>query len=199
VRDVNAPSNSTDTASYGIYLDDGASNATVTGNVILGKMVSCFTLHGGKNNLFEDNICDTGNARTQYIMRQSASTACGSGATCGNMSNNNFHSNIITLGSSGSGGGYHADSANTPMNISTNFYHNYVGTSVNTSTNNPAGGSETNAIFGDPQITCWSPTIVGSSPVFNSPVSFAGITGGWGLPDFTIPQTGTAPSWPHSC
>jgi hypothetical protein len=35
--------------------------------------------------------------------------------------------------------------------------------------------------------------------VFNSPVSFRGIAGDWGLPDFSIPQTGTAPSWPDSC
>jgi hypothetical protein len=26
-----------------------------------------------------------------------------------------------------------------------------------------------------------------------------GITGGWGWRGFAIPQTGTAPSWPHGC
>jgi hypothetical protein len=30
-------------------------------------------------------------------------------------------------------------------------------------------------------------------------VSFPGIAGGFGPPGFTMPQTGTAPSWPHGC
>jgi hypothetical protein len=41
--------------------------------------------------------------------------------------------------------------------------------------------------------------LTGSSPASNPPVSFPGIVGGWGAPGFGLPQSGTAPSWPHGC
>src|SRR5439155_22745819 len=45
------------TGGVGIYLDDGASNWTVSGNVITGAQDFCVQLHGGKHNTITGNIC----------------------------------------------------------------------------------------------------------------------------------------------
>jgi hypothetical protein len=60
-------------------------------------------------------------------------------------------------------------------------------------------GSDSDPTYANPDISCWAPTIAHGSPVFGSPVDFAGIKGGWGPPGFVIPKTGTPPSWPHGC
>ncbi len=41
----------------GIYLDDGASNTKVNGNIVVGAAV-CFAIHGGTNDVFTGNLCD---------------------------------------------------------------------------------------------------------------------------------------------
>jgi hypothetical protein len=41
----------------------------------------------------------------------------------------------------------------------------------------------------DPQISGWTYTIAAGSPVFNSPVNFPHIIGGWGPPGFVIPSS----------
>ena len=61
IDDVNAPSNGagdwgTDNTT-GIYMDDGVSNTTVTGNIVFGIKSSCFVIHGGDNNAMTGNIC----------------------------------------------------------------------------------------------------------------------------------------------
>jgi len=83
--------------------------------------------------------------------------------------------------------------ASTVPAVQNNFYHNYVGASVN------SGGafSDSHAVTGDPLINGWTYTISGASPVFNSPVSFPGLPSSWGPPGFVVPQVGTAPSNPH--
>jgi hypothetical protein len=51
----------TDTSSdqrRGIYLDDGLSNATISGNIIAGLGAYAFQYHGGHNDIITGNIID---------------------------------------------------------------------------------------------------------------------------------------------
>jgi len=57
-----------------IYLDDGTSNVTATGNIITGHIGHCFTIHGGDNNTFRGNICDEGVTAGGYILTYQTST-----------------------------------------------------------------------------------------------------------------------------
>ncbi len=195
VRDVNAPSNNgspASSSSIGIYFDDASGHATVSGNVVAGKMVACFLIHGGNNIAITHNICDVDNTVTQWI-----TYVAGSGFSAG-MANNTYQGNINVIGTSGSGHGYRdAGGVTTAVSNTNNLYHNYVGGSMTTTSNGT--GSDANPVTGDPLLTCWSPVLDPSSPARNSPVSFPGLTGGWGPPGFVMPQTGTAPSWPHTC
>ncbi len=77
--------------------------------------------------------------------------------------------------------------------ITNNAYWNYGSGSIYT---NGSVKNDANPTTEDPQLSCWAVQVLAGSPVFNSPVSFPDITGGWGPPGFVVPQTGTAPSWP---
>ena len=174
----------------GIYLDDGTSNATVTGNIVIGAADTCFNIHGGSNDVYQYNICDEDSQPTAILLYQNADC-------CNNGSGNIFENNIIISGYSFSGYGYDGDiSLGGPPTINNNFYHNYVGSWVRSS--GPAF-RDSNPVTGDPQLSCWAYNIAGSSPVFNSPVSFQDFTHAWGPPGFAIPEVGTAPSQSHSC
>jgi len=174
----------------GIYLDDGASNATVNGNIVIGATTTCFNIHGGTNDQFTGNICDEDSQVNNRILFYQNSDVGGNNGD-GNVVTNN----IIISGQSGGGGGYDGDTVGTPPTIGNNFYHNYVGTSINSS----GAFNDPNPTTGDPQISCWVYSIASGSPVFNAPVSFPGIVGGWGPPGFVVPQIGTPPSNPHGC
>lgn len=75
----------------GIYLDQGSSNVSVTGNVITGNIVGfCFHDHGGDNNTITGNICDAGTVSGMHnVIYQTTSnagpaitaSAAGSGST----------------------------------------------------------------------------------------------------------------------
>jgi hypothetical protein len=112
------------------------------------------------------------------------------------MSGNSVENNVIVAGSTSAGTGYSDGSTPTAPTIKDNAYYNYVGSSVDSSGSN---GSDANPTYEDPGISCWDPTIAGGSPVFNVPVSFPKLVGGWGPPGFVLPQTGTPSSWPHGC
>lgn len=127
----------------------------------------------------------------------------GAGITHGSFSNSVNHYNLLSTiaainGVTAPRNGGTASPITAPLPVTTpvvknNFYHNYVGTSVN------SGGvySDSHPVTGDPLINGWTYTISGSSPAFNSPVSFSGLPSSWGPPGFVVPQTGTAPSNPH--
>ncbi len=205
IQDVNVSSNGAADGSglgaFAIYLDDISSNVTATGNVIFGIMSEPVNIHGGINNHFINNVFDLNNPFlvSNYInvyFNQS------SNGTLLNMAGNQVENNIFVTGAhSGAGQGYHGDlSPPTPMTISNNFYKNFVGSSIATTGNNGAGSDASPQQPGtSPLITCWAPILDAASVTRNSPVSFPGITGSWGPPGFVIPQTGTAPSWPHAC
>jgi hypothetical protein len=109
---------------------------------------------------------------------------------------NSVEDNVIVAGSASPGTGYSDASTPTAPTIENNAYYNYVGTAVDSSGSN---GSDANPTYENPGISCWDPTIAPSSPVLAAPVTFPKLVGGWGPPGFVMPQTGTAPSWPHGC
>jgi hypothetical protein len=194
IRDVNISSNGagdyTGCCATGIYLDDGMSNVTVSGNVVTGNKSQCFVIHGGNNDSYTDNLCDLGPSQYTRVMTYQWDSLDLP------MTGNSVTNNVIVAGSASPGTGYSDSGTPTPPTIKDNAYYNYVGTSVDSS---GPSGSDANPTYEDPGISCWDPTIVGTSPVFTAPVSFKPIVGGWGPPGFVLPQTGTAPSWPHGC
>jgi hypothetical protein len=196
VRDVNPVSMGAgdygSCCAQGIYLDDGTNNATVRGNVVTGVKSACFQIHGGQNNVFQGNVCDLGASGKQAILEYQSDMLT-------QMTGNVFEDNVVVAGSMGAGSGFVGSNAPpNPMTIKNNAYFNYVGSAVSSAGTSNAG-TDANPTYVDPGISCWAPTLAGTSPVKASPVSFPGIAGGWGWPGFTIPQTGTAPSWPHGC
>jgi len=180
-----------------IYLDDGTSNITVTGNVLAGSAWQCYFVHGGSSNVATGNICDLGaNGSMGPVAAQSI------GVT---MTGNAWTNNLILAGVSGSnvGSGYNCNTAPCQMTIGPNAYFNFAGSSVNAS---GGLGSDSNPVNANPNFTCgWEYTLPSNSPVYSSPPGFRaqpagwGTAGFWGPPGFVIPQTGTAPSPPHSC
>ncbi len=173
-----------------IYLDDGVSGATVTRNVIAaGLYIWAFTIHGGKNDTFSSNIVDLGGGNNREILLYE-----GDGRT--GMTGNALEGNLIVSG--GGGGGYEGRSFGAQPTIANNAYHQYAGAAVYTGGYTGLNGDASPALQ-DPQMSCWTYDLAGSSPVYGSPTSFAALPRGWGPPAYTIPQAGTPPSQPHSC
>ncbi len=194
IRDVNVSSDGagdyTGCCATGIYLDDGMSNVTVSGNVVTGIKSQCFVIHGGNNDSYDDNLCDLSVSTYQRIMTYQWDSLMLP------MTGNSFENNVIVAGSKSAGTGYSDDGTPTSPSIKNNAYYNYVGTSVDSSGPN---GSDANPTYENPGISCWDPAILPSSPVYGAPVSFTKLVGGWGPPGFVLPRTGTPPSWPHGC
>lgn len=200
VRDVNLSSNGAGNngsdghngcCAIAVYLDDGMSNVTVTGNVFAGIKSACVQIHGGDNNVIRRNICDMGNAGYLAIAVYQRSNI--SHAMTGNV----FSNNIVVAGRASAGDGFTGyDTPVHPMTIDNNVYFNYVGSSI-TSTGTGGVGSDSHPVYKNPQISCWAPHIRSSGRAFSSSASSP--TRSWGPPGFVIPQSGTAPSWPHAC
>jgi hypothetical protein len=194
VRDVNVSSNGKGDydgcCATGIYVDDGMSNVTVSGNVVTGIKSQCFVIHGGNNNTYTDNLCDLDDSSYERIMTYQWDSLMLP------MTGNSIENNIIVSSSTTPGTGYSDNGTPTPPTIKNNAYFNYVGSTIDSSGSN---GSDANPTYENPGISCWDPSISSSSPVYNSPVSFTKLVGGWGPPGFILPQTGTPPSWPHGC
>jgi Right handed beta helix region len=194
IRDVNISSNGegdyTCCCATGIYVDDGMSNVTVSGNVVTGIKSQCFAIHGGNDNTFTDNLCDLSDSKYQKIMTYQWDSLKLP------MTGNVIENNVIVSGSMSAGSGYTDSGTPAPPTIENNAYFNYVGTTISST---GANGSDANPTYENPNISCWDPAIATSSPVFSAPVSFTALVGGWGPPAFVLAQTGTAPSWPHGC
>jgi parallel beta helix pectate lyase-like protein len=197
VRDVNISSNgagdSGNCCAIGVYLDDGTGNVTVKGNIIAGIMSSCLEMSDPENNVITGNICDLAAAP---LSRSIVIYTWGQ-RTFNTMTGNVFANNIVISASTGSGAGFAGGTQTAnPMIISNNAYYNYGGSSIKT-TGNVAAGSDTHPVYENPQLSGWNYHIATGSPVFNSPVLFPGISGGWGPPGFLVPPNGTPPSSPH--
>ena len=195
----------------GIYLDDDASNVTVTGNVIgppnpstTGPYIQAVMFNGGSANVVQGNIIDLGDGR--------AAVACigpdGGGGTIrygGPIGANRISSNIIIANYSGAPSvrswdvkGHVYDQGPTInsgwLTISNNLYYNYGGGAADSQGNLI---SDANPIYANPQISGWSYSIASGSPVFSRAMNFKPIVGGRGpAGGFVIPQSGVAPSSP---
>jgi len=168
-------------------------NVTIKGNIIAGMMSACAQLNYPENVSLTGNICDlASDSGYQSIViygRGKVDLIA--------MPNNKFEHNVVISASSGVGYGYYgATKTLTPMEITDNDYHNYVGSSIK-STGNSYVGSDSDPVSENPGLSGWTYTSAKDAQVSDSPVSFTAVKGGWGPPGFTIPHTGTAPSCPH--
>jgi hypothetical protein len=88
-----------------------------------------------------------------------------------------------------------ADPKGFSYTIQNNAYWNYAAGGPVSS--NGTVASDSSPITEDPQLSGWTYEIASGSPVYNSPVNFAPIVGGWGPTGYVIPESGVAPSSPH--
>jgi hypothetical protein len=206
VRDVNKASNGIGDFGHccadGIYLDDGASNVTASGNVTAGTISDCFHIHGGNNNVMTGNICDLDSSGSESVVLYAWHKLQYP------MSGNVFENNIVINDSHGGGDGYAGfgfggQPPPNPMTIKNNAYYNYVGSTL-ASNGTRGAGSDANPTYVNPQLSCWTYNLASGSPVYQAPVNFPqqppnwGQPGFWGPPGFVIPQTGTPPSSPST-
>jgi hypothetical protein len=179
-----------------IYVDDAASGIVVSGNVVAGHTSVCFNYHGGNTNNVTGNICDMGDGAlgNQRIALYQGDSFCNSNSC---MTNNFLQNNIVIANASIALGGYFLNSPTTNLATQNNLEFSYSGTAL--TTDSTGTGSTSN-----PSLTCWTYLLASNSPAYSSPVSFPtqpanwGQAGFWGPPGYVIPQTGTAPSNPHS-
>ena len=191
--------------SYGValYLDDGASNATVTGNIIDPTITAfgAIQIHGGDNNVFSGNIVDVSTGLIDgYLFYQTSANPSGNRGMTGNV----FEDNILVGDiNSGGGNGYVGSlSPPHPLTIKNNDYWNFGSGGKLASTGSGGTGSDSNPTYKNPDFTGGSYgssyTIASGSPVFGSPVDFPGIAGGWGPPTGTSPPPPPPPPPPPS-
>jgi hypothetical protein len=200
VRDINANSHGHGSFTYccatGVYLDAYTYGLTVAQNVVTGVSSLCVSGRGGQNT-FTGNLCDIGTPANNggYIAGDTYSD--GAAITGGST----LQHSIIVGATPGTGYFNQWFSAGTPypMVVSNNAYFNYNGSTIVTTGNMGPAGGDYSPVYVNPQLTCWAPKIAAGSPALSAPVSFPGIIGGWGPPGFVMPQTGTPPSWPHTC
>jgi len=191
----------------GIYLDDGTSNATVTGNVVgppgkAARGTASLLISSGSNNTVSGNIFDLGTSGKDSLMIHYNMPGSRNA-----MTNNTFQGNVVIMSFAGRqsteffapGVSYQADvgsGAAQPAspNCRNNVYHNYAGGQERTDGNRFGDRAP---IHTDPQLSGWAYSVTPGSPILKAPVNFQGGEGCWGPPGFKIPQTGTPPSCPH--
>lgn len=187
----------------GIYLDDDASNVTVSGNVIgppnvnmntNGNFRSDTLINGGCCNTFSNNIVDLGATSPDSGNWIGGWTNPGGGGAIffNWVSANAFNNNIVVSGYTGSlttrDGVVYDQAPGYPANfaqIQNNTYHNYNGGPEAT---NGTIVSDTSPIHVDPKCSGYLYAVA------NIPANFTPIVGGWGPPGFVIPT-----STNHSC
>lgn len=177
----------------GIYLDEGSSNVTVTGNVIAPPSArhlpasAAIFYNSGSNNHVSGNIIDvgpTGQGLAAIFLQYTNDNDPMTGNTFeDNTWIANFAGNQNTAEFGISGFTYIFASAGGPMGapvIRNNTCHNYGGGEERTDGN---AFSDSSPIHSTPNLSGWT---------YTTPPS-----GGWGPPGYQIPQTGTPPSSPH--
>lgn len=204
-----------------LYMDDGTSNVTYTGNIVTGKNQYCVQIHGGSNDFYEHNICDLQPpAANQNIGNTGMSILYFQNSQSGNGMTDDHADNNIIIGSDPSGGGGYAGDGTTPTapQVSNSAYHNYAADpsgscfagginycgSVGRDTSPQAMSTLFNSCPAD-GADSWSFELNSSSPALGSRVSFPqpandrsvlwGRRGFWGPPGYDIPHTGNPPSY----
>ena len=190
----------------GIYLDEGANHVTITGNVVgpptegsvpsagTNDTAAAFT-DAGFDNTFSNNIVDLGDSGRVFAVEFYGYSGYGE-------SGNVFEGNTILSDFTGAQGtnmsgetGYAYFQNMGPASnyaIENNVYWNYA--AGGSEFTNGVLASDSNPIIENPQISTATYTVASSSPLYNSPVNFAPIVGGWGPAGFIIPQTGVTAS-----
>jgi hypothetical protein len=193
-----------------IYLDRGAANLNVTGNVIAntantfpvsGSISSTTAIFMGssQNSEIIGNLIDLGS--NGWICDVVYEQYDSSDPTTGNfILGNIFIGNWIGPQTSGAlgvlnraypGGGQ----APQPAEVLFNLYYNYGGGGMSAQGN---VFSDAEPVMGqDPLVSGYSYQIAGSSPVYHTAVNLIPITGGWGPPGYVLPENGTPPSSPY--
>jgi hypothetical protein len=199
-----------------VYLDDEASNVTVSGNVLgpnaVGSIKSSPYNNNNSANLFNNNDGVAGNGNNTFtgnILDTGSSSLFAVAYVFG--ASDIVEHNIVLFGYTGSLGacsggtcGY-AYLTGTPVTVTQNGYANSVGGSVFYHGLENAGGTGNGSSFNDSDPTTYAScsalglsgylyTLASNSPAYSAPVSFPAIVGGWGPPGYTIPT-----STNHSC
>jgi len=179
----------------GLYLDDGASNVEIRGNLVLGSGTWAVQIHGGNRNRIAGNIFDLGNSDRQWVLLyQNASGRRGTA----NMTGNVFETNLIvadvgsTAGLDGSVyySGYSPKGFEYPA-VRSNIYWNYrPGIEL------PHQGDIRDASpqVADPKLGKPFYKLDTTSPVYALPAPFPrqpddwGKPGFWGPPGYLVPK-----------
>jgi len=186
----------------GIYLDEGANHVTISGNVIgppnpdslppvgTNDTAQAITISGSDNTV-TGNIIDLGTSGQVFAVKWFGYSGYG-------LANSVVENNTIIMNFSGSPQAYmngvsgvvyfqyDPGGSSSDFTIANNAYYNYA--SGGTSWSNGNMVSDSNPTVENPQLS-GSYSIASGSPVFNSPVSFAPIVGGWGPSGFAIPAS----------
>jgi hypothetical protein len=210
---------SEDAAGICIYLDQQMSNTTVENNVCTGLYSVAVQVHGGGNDVVQNNIFDEGANGNTMIMYYQNCGGCGFVGQSLNMAGNKFTDNIaIETNPPVSGGSEYNGSASppNPALVTNNYYWSYNSSNVYYSCQGVVCGASGTSTTQDnnpvhpssPLIHCWGAVLASTSPAFNSPVSFPAqpasydTPGFWGPPGFTVTHAGqegqpnTAPGYP---
>jgi hypothetical protein len=178
-----------------IYLDDNASNVTISGNVLGppnpaaatggGYSFPAIFVHNGNDNTITDNIIDLGTTGNVGVVTYGVD-----GNSLAGLANNVVTGNIILSGYSGASNvpayGGQTGSPASDYTIQGNDYFNYAGGSINTS---GVVAGDIDPLNMDPQISGSNYSIAAGSSVLGSLMNFAPITGGWGPPGFVVAQS----------
>jgi hypothetical protein len=190
-----------------IYLDRGASNVIVSGNVIAptadpieiagGNSTQAFFIGSGHSNSITGNIVDLGSSAWVLNLAYELYHASDIPMTGNRISSNIFIGNWSGAQLSGffgvDGIAYAAAGAGlTVPAVQDNLYYNYGGGSISASGNvfndsAPLTGE-------DPQLSGTTYSLAATSPAKGAPVDFPGIAGSWGPPGYSIPASGAADS-----
>lgn len=172
----------------GIYLDDWASNITVRANIIAGTGTQPVLIHGGSNNVVENNIIDLGNSGKPCVLNYAAHKKRP-------MEENRFTGNVIisSYPEDISGGAFRKFGNISYPDIRHNLYFNYSTGVVNT------GGTfymlkDSSPLTANPRVSGWEYAVESNSIIYHAPLSFRPLKRAWGPPDYRIPRDGTPPS-----
>ena len=196
-----------------IYLDEGASNTTVTGNIVANTAypitspgpsktsTTAFYMSSGHNDTWSGNIIDLGTLavilNVNYEWNSTSEPAMRGNSFTNNIFVGNWSGPQESYGSSYGPYAYASTAYNSPAvpTVTHNMYYNYGSGSL--STTGPQFSDAEPTTSANPQVSSTASVyyaIASNSAAFASPVNFPPIIGNWGPPGYLIPATGTPPS-----
>jgi hypothetical protein len=198
------------TRDVAIYLDEGACNVSILGNVIgntsnpisspSGSNASTMPFYSssGHDNIWKGNIVDLGTTADLMNLDYELDASADPPATIGNVVQNNLFIGNWSGAQQGygSGGGpyaYGGGSTSGNPAIANNLYYNYGSGSLSTT---GSAGTDSNPTSGiNPLISGATYSLASNSPAYSLVGGFTAIIGNWGPPGYAIPPSGTAPCY----